>query len=131
MRWNMTIDPLFVKLSRQLRKDQTPWEKKLWMYLKGRKFYGFKFRRQAVIEKYIYDFCCFKIKLIVELDGSEHQEKIIRQKDRDKENSAKTLGYNVIRFWNNDIDNNLEGVLEIIYKEVNSSATSSVTRLLL
>lgn len=122
----MAIDSKFVTLSRQLRKNQTPWEKKLWMHLKGRKFFGFKFKRQVVMGKYIYDFVCFEKKLIVELDGSEHLEKIVKEKDKDKENFALNLGYRIVRFWNNDIDSNPQGVLEVIYKEINSVGTSSV-----
>lgn len=110
----MAIDQSFVKLSRRLRKNQTPWEKKLWMYLKGSQFFGCKFKRQVVIGDYIVDFSCFKNKLIVELDGSEHAEDIARAKDEIRNIFFKNKGYKILRFWNNEIDNNLEGVLETI-----------------
>ncbi len=75
---------------------------------------GFKFKRQLVIDKYIYDFSCFKKKLIIELDGSQHAEENIQMKDREKENFVKSLGYRTLRFSNYDIQNNLDAVLESI-----------------
>ena len=110
----MAIDEIFVKLSRKLRKEQTPWEKKLWMYLKGSKFYGLKFKRQVVIGEYIYDFSCFEKRLIIELDGSQHKEDLINAKDKEKEDFVRNLGYNLKRFNNNDLQNNIEAVLETI-----------------
>lgn len=84
------------------------------MYLKGSQFFGCKFKRQVVIGDYIVDFSCFKNKLIVELDGSEHAEDIARAKDEIRNIFFKNKGYKILRFWNNEIDNNLEGVLETI-----------------
>ncbi len=115
----MTTDPNFVKLSRQLRKNQTPWEKKLWMHLKGSKFYGYKFKRQTVIGSFIYDFSCFEKKLLIELDGSQHTNDEIKHKDQAKEDFARKLGYQILRFYNYDIANNLEGVLEKIELTIN------------
>jgi very-short-patch-repair endonuclease len=114
----MAISPTFIELSRKLRKSQTPWEKKLWMYLKNRKFYNLKFKRQVVIGKYIYDFACFERKLIIELDGSQHKEPENMQKDKDKQGYAEDLGYKVLRFNNNDIQNNIESVLEAMRMEI-------------
>ena len=110
----MRINPTLVKFSRQLRKDQTPWEKKLWMHLKGRKFSGVKFRRQSPLGKYIYDFSSFEKKIIIELDGSGHAEENVMAKDKDKQDYVQSLGYKVLRFNNNDVQDNLEGVLEVI-----------------
>jgi very-short-patch-repair endonuclease len=110
----MSIDPKFIVISRKLRRDQTPWEKKLWMYLKNRKFYGLKFRRQDAIGSYIYDFSCYEKKIIIELDGSQHKLSEETIKDSEKQNYAENSGYKVLRFNNNDIQNNLEGVLETI-----------------
>jgi adenine-specific DNA-methyltransferase len=108
----MSINPKFVELSRKLRKDQTPWEKKLWMHLKNRKFFGLKFKRQVVLGFYIYDFECFEKKIIIELDGSKHKQPEQIQKDQKKQEFAEGLGYKVLRYNNNDIHNNLNGVLE-------------------
>lgn len=110
----MPIDPKFVELSRKLRKNQTPWEKKLWMYLKNRKFYGIKFKRQVVVDPYIYDFLSWEKKVIIELDGGQHSETEVKQKDKEKENYAESQGYALLRFNNNDVQNNIEGVLEAI-----------------
>ena len=119
-----------LKYSRQLRRDQTPWEKKLWMYLKGKNFYGFKFRRQVVVGSYIYDFLCFDKKLIIELDGGQHVEKEIIKKDKSKQKYAEDLGYKLLRFYNNDVHNNLQGVLETIHFQLTSgTATPSVARM--
>ena len=110
----MPIDKTFIKLSRQLRKNQTPWEKKLWMHLKGNKFFVMKFKRQVVIGPYIYDFSCFEKKLIIELDGSQHSETENKKRDKEKEEFIKKLGYRILRFNNNDVQNNIEGVMEAI-----------------
>lgn len=110
----MAINETFVKLSRQLRKEQTPWEKKLWMYLRAGRFFNVKFKRQVVIGEFIYDICCFEKKLIIELDGSQHAEVNVKEKDVEKESFVKELGYRVVRFNNNEVDDNIEGVLERI-----------------
>jgi len=111
---NMPIDQTFLKLSRQLRQNETPWEKKLWMHLKGHKFLGLKFKRQIVIGPYIYDFSCFEKKLIIELDGGHHTEPEISIKDKEKQSYIENLGYRVVRFNNNDVQDNIESVLEAI-----------------
>jgi len=85
--------------ARSLRRDQTDAERKLWRYLWSRQFEGFKFRRQQPLGSYIVDFCSFEAKVIVELDGGQHE--------RDKENDKKrtldlnAAGFQVIRVWNN------------------------------
>jgi very-short-patch-repair endonuclease len=100
--------------SRNLRKNQTPWENKIWYYLRRKQFQGYRFRRQFVIGYYIVDFCCFEKKLIVELDGGLHNEKENQLNDLERTKVLEAQGYKVLRFWNNEIDNNLEGVLETI-----------------
>lgn len=92
-----------------LRKEPTPAERKLWAYLRGDKLEGINFRRQHAIGNYVADFCSTKIKLIIELDGSQHLE----QADYDKERTKylEEQGYKVIRFWNNQVMNDLNGVI--------------------
>lgn len=104
--------------SRILRKQSTPWEAKLWYYLRGKRFFGLKFKRQVPMGNYVVDFCCQEKKLVVELDGSQHSEAEIGQKDKLKQKFLEDKGYKVLRFWNNDVDNNIEGVLETIRKHV-------------
>ncbi len=100
--------------SRNLRKNQTPWENKLWYNLRAKRFKGHRFRRQFVIGGYIVDLCCFEKKLIIELDGSQHNEKENKINDLERTKILEAQGFKVLRFWNNDIDNNLDGVLEVI-----------------
>ena len=96
----------------ELRREPTPAEQKLWAHLRGNKLNGMKFRRQHAIGNYIVDFCAIKQKLIIELDGSQHLE----QEEYDHERTAylESQGYKVIRFWNNDVMNDIHGVLRVI-----------------
>lgn len=102
----------------ELRKEPTPAERKLWAYLRGDKLNGVNFRRQHAIGNYIVDFVSIKQKLVIELDGSQHLE----QADYD---IARTLyleaqGYKVIRFWNNDVLNDMNGVFRVIELALNN-----------
>ena len=101
-------------IRRKLRKSSTPHEVILWSRIRKSQL-GYKFRRQHSIGKYIVDFYCPERKLIIELDGSQHIEK---QKDYDKQRDEylKSLGFEILRFWDNDINNNLDGVLLKILK---------------
>lgn len=94
--------------ARKLRKALTPAERKLWAYLRGDKL-GVNFRRQYAVGNYIADFCSPKAKLIIELDGSQHLEQQAYDTERTKYLEAQ--GYKVIRFWNNQIMNDLNGVI--------------------
>lgn len=98
------------KLARILRKNSTPQERKLWNILRGRKFYGLEFRRQYPIDKYIVDFICKSQQIIIEIDGGQHNTIYGEKYDEIRTKFLESKGYKVIRFWNNDIDNNLEGV---------------------
>ncbi|AMN40853.1 endonuclease domain-containing protein [Rhodoplanes sp. Z2-YC6860] len=101
-----------VSTVRRLRRDQTDAERKLWFRLRDRRLNGLKFRRQVTIGHYIADFCCESARLILELDGGQHAT----QQDRDAERTAalEAQGYLVLRFWNNDVLQNMDGVLESI-----------------
>ena len=96
----------------ELRKELTPAERKLWAYLRGDKLNGVNFRRQHAIGNYIVDFVSIKNKLIIVLDGSQHLE----QKEYDVERTIylESQGYRVIRFWNHDVMNDIEGVIRAI-----------------
>ena len=104
------------KRARELRAEQTPQEQQLWQELRAKRFAGFKFRRQEPIGRYIADFVCFKAKLIIELDGGQHAETAARDAERDA--WLRGRGYNVLRFWDNEVFQNLEGVLEVVRKNV-------------
>ncbi len=98
--------------ARQLRCNQTDVEKLLWKHIRNRQLNGFKFRRQYVIGVYIVDFICIQQRLIIELDGGQHM--IQKQYDENRITYLIQQGYSLIRFWNNDVLNNLTGVLETL-----------------
>ncbi|MBK9926633.1 MAG: endonuclease domain-containing protein [Anaerolineales bacterium] len=95
--------------ARNNRKNPTPAERKLWSHLKDRQVNGVKFRRQHAIGNYIPDFCAVKEKLIIELDGSQHLEQTGYDEERTK--YFESLGYRVIRFWNNQVTKELDNVI--------------------
>lgn len=95
--------------ARQLRKEPTPAEGKLWAYLRGNKLNGINFRRQHAIGNFITDFCSVKKKLVNELDGSQHLEQ--DEYDIERTKYLESLGYKVIRVWNNQVMNNIEGAV--------------------
>src|SRR6187402_2856064 len=99
---------------RELRQELTQAEKMLWAELRNRKLNGLKFRRQHPLDKFIVDFYCNEKKLVVELDGDVHDEKI--NKEYDEARTAMLAGLNVIvlRFKNEDVTSNLKGVLRKI-----------------
>ncbi|MBI2607912.1 MAG: endonuclease domain-containing protein [Candidatus Doudnabacteria bacterium] len=99
---------------RELRKNQTDCEALLWSVLRNKQCNGHKFLRQYSVGKYILDFFCPKLRLAIELDGSQHQQ----QKDYDQErtNFLKAHNIKVLRFWDNEVLENLEGVYERILK---------------
>ena len=98
--------------ARQLRTNQTDAENLLWSHLRAHRLSGLKFRRQQPIGLYVVDFFCPEKRLIVELDGGQHQDRAGYDADRDI--WLKSSGYTVLRYWNNEVMENLEGVLEDI-----------------
>jgi very-short-patch-repair endonuclease len=115
------------ELPRQtLRNQATPQEVILWSYLRNSKL-GFKFRRQHSIGNFIVDFYCPETRLIVEIDGSQHIEQ--EQYDNERTIFFSKLGCNVIRFWNNEINTNIEGVIMKIEEELKNITTQSHTTL--
>ena len=101
-----------VKRSRELRKNMTPQEQKLWEIIRKRQFFGYRFRRQFPIGVYIADFVCREKKIIIEIDGGQHNTDENLIYDNKRTEYLNSEGYKVIRFWNNDIDNNMSGVYE-------------------
>ena len=99
----------------KLRKESTPAERKLWARIRNDQL-GVTFRREHAIGHYIPDFCSPKAKLIIELDGSQHLE----QSEYDAERTVylESQGYTVIRFWNNEVMSNVEGVLLAIFQKL-------------
>lgn len=99
----------------QLRKESTPAERKLWSRLRNDQL-GVTFRRQHAIGNYISDFCSPKVKLIIELDGSQHLER--EEYDKERTRYLEFLGYHVIRFWNNDVMKNMDEVIITILQGI-------------
>ena len=104
--------------ARTLRKNMTKQERILWQFLRKKSIYGLKFRRQYPIGNYIVDFICNAKKLIIEIDGGQHNEDKNIIYDNERTKYLETKGYKVIRFWNHDIDNNIESVYREILKHL-------------
>ena len=102
------------RFARELRKGQTDAERRLWWLLRNRQLDGRKFRRQVPIGDYIVDFACIEAKLIIELDGGQHSE--TRSYDEKRTKQLEENGFVVLRFWNNDVLTNSEGVVEEILR---------------
>jgi adenine-specific DNA-methyltransferase len=109
------LDPELLEFARQLRKQQTDAEQLLWSLLRDRRLSGFKFRRQHPVEPYVVDFYCHEARLAVELDGGQHNEPDERARDAKRTSFLEKQGIRVLRFWNNDVLQNTEGVLQAIY----------------
>jgi very-short-patch-repair endonuclease len=94
--------------ARALRGRMTNAERKLWFALRDRRFASFKFRRQVPVGPFIADFICYSARVIIEVDGGQHADSSV---DRRRDNWFGAKGFLVLRFWNNDVLSNLEGVL--------------------
>ncbi len=100
-------------VARKLRKQSTDAERKLWRHLRAHRMAGYKFKRQVVIEPYIVDFACLEARLIVEADGGQHLEQV--EDDLKRSEFLESLGYKVLRFWNDEILCSIDIVLERIH----------------
>ena len=103
------------KIAKDLRRYSTRVEAILWGHLRAKQIHGVKFRRQQPIGEFIVDFVSFEKKLIIELDGGQHAR--AREKDLARDNKLTDEGYTVLRFWNNEVVENLNGVLEAIRRK--------------
>ncbi len=107
--------------ARSLRSAQTEAEARLWRALRNRRLDGFKFRRQFPIDRFIADFACIDAKLVVEVDGGLHAEQL----DYDAQRTAvlESCGFHVLRFWNGEVFDNLDGVVETIRRHLHPGRT--------
>ena len=110
--------PAMTSNARRLRQDMTDAERKLWRWLRGEQMEGQPFRRQHPVGRYVLDFYCAPLGLAVELDGGQHGEPALAAKDKRREAWLRGKGIRVLRFWNGDVMNCFEGVLEAIRREV-------------
>ena len=101
-----------VEKARELRKNSTPAEKRIWKYIKGKRIHGFDFDRQKPIDNYIVDFYCKRLKLCIEIDGYSHNFK--EEYDKKRQNKLESFGIKVVRFEERQVLNDLDNVLSEI-----------------
>ena len=102
----------FASVARKLRKKSTIAENLLWQKLRNRQLEGFKFRRQQPLGPYIVDFVNFEKRIVIEIDGGQHA--VLKSKDENRDAWLNDEGFKVMRFWNNEVFENLEGILQVI-----------------
>ena len=105
-----------------MRRDATDAEKRFWVHVRNRQVSSAKFRRQWPIGDFIVDFCCPERRLVVEIDGGQHAE---NKCDVERAKKLEVLGYRVIRFWNNDVLENIEGVIDRLTKALEDRPRSN------
>lgn len=105
--------PIMIERARELRTEATIFERRLWQHIRNRKL-GFRFRRQHPVDGYILDFACEELKLGIELDGSQHNEVRGLTYDATRTETLEKSGWKILRFWNNEVMDNLDGVYEVI-----------------
>jgi very-short-patch-repair endonuclease len=116
-------DATYLK-ARRLRRTTTDAERRLWHHLRKLDLDGSHFRRQVPIGPYIADFGCMAARLLIEIDGSQHGEDRNKAHDDVRTVWLERQGYRVLRFWNNDIANNIDGVMEAIYAAIYGSTSA-------
>ncbi len=112
--------------AKALRKAQTEAEQKLWYHLRAHRFMRKKFKRQKPIGRYVVDFVCLEEKLVIELDGGQHADHV--EYDQERDAWLKSEGYKVLRFWNIELMNEMEGVLERIRLALSPSPSPTSVR---
>lgn len=110
----MAAPPRNYRRARTLRRDATEAEKRLWRLLRSRQFADLKFRRQHPLGPFVLDFYCAKARLAIELDGGQHNEPTGIAADARRTQWLQAQGVSVLRFWNNDVLADPEGVLSLI-----------------
>ncbi len=121
----MTYDSIYNNFKQKqfrsyLRKNQSDAEQRLWYFLRGKRFCGLKFFRQSGVGKYVLDFYCPIKRLAIELDGGQHNQDKVREYDAVRTEFLGNQNIIVLRFWDNEVFSNIEGVMDIIIKALNS-----------
>ena len=117
------MDP--IETARRLRREPTDAERLLWYRLRARRLRGHKFRRQHPVGPYFADFACVEAMLVVELDGGQHAARV--GYDERRTAFLKGQGFRVLRFWNNDVFGNLDGVLSTIVDAIENPLTPTLS----
>jgi very-short-patch-repair endonuclease len=115
-RKNPPLPEYILGYARRLRVDQTDAESKLWYFLRDRRFDGLKFRRQQAIDGVIVDFYCSAVRLVIEVDGSQHGGSKRKKRDAERDAELAAKGIRVLRFWDNEALTNTRAVLEEIWR---------------
>lgn len=110
-------------IAKHLRRRGTEAEKLLWNHLRAKQLHCLRFRRQEPIGRYIVDFLCYEVRMVIEVDGGQHAERKLFDKERD--DWFVSQGFRVLRFWDNDVLTNIEGVLEKIREQITPSPSPS------
>jgi very-short-patch-repair endonuclease len=113
--------PYLKHLARTLRNNMTLSEILLWKHLKGKQLLGYDFHRQRPIGKYIVDFYCPVLKLVIEIDGDSHGGK--EEADRVRQQELEAMGVTVLRFWDNEVKQNAAGVIDTVREWIEARAT--------
>ncbi|MCU4543021.1 endonuclease domain-containing protein [Acinetobacter bereziniae] len=108
----MKLNPKLLEYAKSMRHDATDAEHLMWQILRAQRFMNLKFRRQHVTEPYIVDFYCHELSLVVELDGGQHNTDVGVACDNGRTQFLEALGLKVIRYWNDDVLNRSEVILE-------------------
>src|SRR5689334_11528306 len=124
-----TIDSFRRATARRLRANATNAETIVWRHLRTLETDGTHFRRQVPIGPYVADFACMAVRLIIEIDGSHHGEEPNRARDEERTRWLEAEGYRVLRFWNNDIVQNPDGVLDVVYAALYGSRDAEPRKL--
>jgi very-short-patch-repair endonuclease len=111
--------------AKDLRKNQTEAEQRIWSHLRLKQMGGFKFRRQHPIGKYSVDFVCLEKRLIIEVDGGQHDEQ--RTYDANRDAWLTSQGFRILRFWNNQIFKELDSVKETIFETLTPCGPPTLT----
>ncbi len=112
MRADENVRSKFTPIAKRLRRHSTDAENVLWKQLRQRQLGGLKFRRQQPIDDFVVDFVCFEKGIVVEVDGGQHAVEL--EKDTERSDYLTKNGFKILRFWNNEVLSNMEGVIEVI-----------------
>ena len=123
MLMKVKVSPITKSRSRQLRREMTDAERRLWGLLSNRQIYGVRFRRQVPFGPFIADFASHEARLVVEIDGGQHADRSMSEGNRTA--FLADEGYRVLRFWNNEVIENLDGVYAVITEAVAASHRTS------
>jgi very-short-patch-repair endonuclease len=121
----MKRDPLYAERARELRADANEAEKRMWSTLRAKRMRGLKFRRQHAIGSHIADFVCLQANLVIEIDGDTHGTDEREALDAKRSEHIERLGFRVIRFWNDDVFNATDGVVETIAGALDTAVPSA------